>query len=214
MGVAVLSSHWDIVAESRTSKVVQKKADIDHTQQPTVGWSSGSVHDVVGVFLDGAVASLGGILMLQPWFTLPVFNAVGTENIMDLLGDFTLSSITDQLVHSTTLPNLVFQGVDELTVSLHAIDICNQRLGANKELSTLRSVVNGSNIRKDSICSNRFVSTSDISSRESGFKMLPHAVGSYDLTCETRGLLQSLLNDVFWCPAELWAQFGDVRNLG
>jgi len=105
--------------------------------------------------------------------TLPVFNDKGTKNILNLLVGFNLSPATDKLVHGTMVANIVFQSINKLLISLHSIDVCNQGLMTNKDLSTCRTIINGRGVSIYGISSHRLLMPMHIESWKSGLEMLP-----------------------------------------
>ena len=75
------------------------------------------------------------VLMLVAWLTLPIINAQCLKDVMCSFADLNLCSITDELVHCTSLADVILQHVDKLLVCLHAIGICNQGVTSDKDLS-------------------------------------------------------------------------------
>jgi hypothetical protein len=100
--------------------------------------------------------------MLLVSFNLPTANEKGTKDILDLLADFNLGSVTDQFGRSTMLMDVVFKSVNKLLVRLHAINISEEGLSTNKDLSTGGSIINSWNISIDSISGHRFITAMHI----------------------------------------------------
>jgi len=74
------------------------------------------------------------VLVLVVGLTLPVSNAVSTQNFFDLITDLHLGLIADDLSGSSPCLDLVLKCVDELPISLDGIDIGHKRLNTIKNL--------------------------------------------------------------------------------
>jgi len=72
--------------------------------------------------------------MLMMSFTLPISNTVGPEYFPHLVANFHFGSVTDELSGGSPFPDLVLKCVDKLSVCLHGVYICNQRLYIHKDL--------------------------------------------------------------------------------
>jgi len=120
------------------------------------------VHDGVHQGLKLLDPVLCKVLMLVVRLTLPVTDAISTQNLLDLVADFNLCPITDELGRSSPGLNLVFQGVDELPVSLHGKYISNQRFHTNKNLGNGSTRVNGRGVLIDGVSSHSLIPPVDI----------------------------------------------------
>jgi len=100
-----------------------------------MGWGSNSVHDGIDQHLELLDPSLCKILMLVMWFTLPVIDAVGAQDFLDLVADLYLSAIANKLSRGSPCPDLVFQSIDELPISFNGIYISDEGFNADKDLS-------------------------------------------------------------------------------
>ena len=60
-------------------------------------------HHIVDESLDIAPSSLGKVLVLEVRFTLPGINGEVTLDIQHASGNFHCGTVTDELVHGTTL---------------------------------------------------------------------------------------------------------------
>ena len=107
-----------------------------------MGRCSDAVHDGVDQSLQLLNPAFSKVLMLIMRLTLPIINAVSSQDFLDLVTDFHLGSITDELSGSSPSPDLVFQSVDELPISLNGIDIGDKGLHANKNLGNGGTRVN------------------------------------------------------------------------
>ena len=107
-----------------------------------MGWGSNMVHDGVYQSLQLLDPALSKVLMLIMWLTLPIINAVSLQNFLDLVADFHLGSIADELSGSSSSPDLVFQSVEELPISINGINISHKGLHTNKNLGNGGTRVN------------------------------------------------------------------------
>ena len=92
------------------------------------------IHNGVNQGLQLLDATFSKVLMLVVWFTLPICNAIGVQNFLDLIAYFDLSAVTDKLGRCSSCPNLVLKSIDELPISFDGVDICNEGFNANKNL--------------------------------------------------------------------------------
>ena len=60
-----------------------------------MGWCTNMVHDGVDQCLQLLDSALSKVLMLIMWLTLPIINAVGLQDFLDLVADFHLGLIAD-----------------------------------------------------------------------------------------------------------------------
>ena len=139
-------SQWNI-ADGGVIHVVQEKADIKQGKKPCACRCANTVHDTVGGILDSLPSAFNRVLLLLVWFTLPGFDKERAQDVQNLVANLNLSTITDQFSGCTTLTNVVLQGVDELGVSLNAINICDMGLGAIEDDSSLSTMVNSRGVR-------------------------------------------------------------------
>jgi hypothetical protein len=51
------------------------------------------------------------------------------EDVLDLIADFDLGSITDEFSRGSRTANVILKSVDKLTLGLHTFDIGNKGLG-------------------------------------------------------------------------------------
>ena len=142
--------------------MVQQEADIGQAKEPGVRRSTSTVHNAVCSILDGLKATFRRILLLLMRFTLPITNAEGAEDVKNLLTDFDLRTITDELRRSTTISNIIFQGVDKLAIGFDAVNVSYLSIKASKDNSCSSTVVDSRDVRVYNIASNRLVTTSDI----------------------------------------------------
>ena len=98
------------------------------TEGPAIGVDVAKVHDVGQVALEEFPSSFGRVLVLKICFALPIVDDKVPEDVLNTTRGFTLSIIGDQLVHSSSVTYDVFESVDELSLTLHSIDIDNAGL--------------------------------------------------------------------------------------
>ena len=93
------------------------------------------VHDGVNQILQLLDPVFSKVLMLVMWFALPIVNAVSAQDFFDLVTNLHLGVVTNKLSRGSSCPNLVFQSIDELPVSLNGIKISDEGFDTNKNLS-------------------------------------------------------------------------------
>ena len=86
-----------------------------------MGWGSDPVHDGIDQRLELLDPSFCKILMLVMRFTLPVINAVGAQDFLDLVADLYLGAIANKLSRGSPCPDLIFQSIDELPISFNSM---------------------------------------------------------------------------------------------
>ncbi len=75
------------------------------------------VHVPLDILFEMAPASFSRVLMLIVGLTLPVIDEESMEDVLDSLGYFDLSTISDEHVHSSPFSYDIFEGVDKLAPS-------------------------------------------------------------------------------------------------
>jgi len=140
-----------------------------HAEKPGMGQCSNTVHDGVDQSLQLLNPALSKILMLIMQFALPIIDAVSMQDLLDLVADFHLGTVTDELSWGSSCPDLIFQGIDELPFSFNGINIGYEGFHTNKNLSNGGTRVNSWGIRVDGVHGNGLISLVDIQSRERGF---------------------------------------------
>jgi hypothetical protein len=81
------------------------------------------------------------------WLGLPVTNAISTEDVLDVVADFDLSSVAEETIGGSGMADVVFKGVDQLFVCLHSIDVASERFHTTVELCTDAAGVDGRGVR-------------------------------------------------------------------
>ena len=79
---------------------------------------------------------------------LPTTVVVHSEYVFDFVRNFNLGIVTDELAHSSSESDAIFQGLDKLPGRLHGVDIRDQRVFANEDLGHCDARVNGWSIRE------------------------------------------------------------------
>jgi hypothetical protein len=101
-------SHGGLKTECRGSSKVQNEADVSQGKEPSVSGGTGTVHDDIGHPFNILVLAFCRILILMIWFGLPVTDAIGTENVLDAVADFDLSSVAEETIGGSATTNVVF----------------------------------------------------------------------------------------------------------
>jgi hypothetical protein len=112
--------------------MIKKKRHIFKTQQPGIIRGTSMVKDTVGSAFDGLGALLSWSLVLLIRLTLPAGDTQGTKDVMYLITNDNLSTVTNELMRSSTISNIVFQGVDKLLIRFDAIDISDLGISSYK----------------------------------------------------------------------------------
>ena len=73
-----------------------------------------------------------------------------------------LSAVTDEFIWSSSLNDIIFQCINELTVTFNTIDIGDLSSDTDKYNSCSRTIKNGGNIGIDNITCNAFSTSIDI----------------------------------------------------
>jgi hypothetical protein len=145
--------------------IVEKETNVGETQEPKESWGSGAIQNRVGEPFEGLVPALTGVLVLLPRFTLPIQDAEVTQDILNLLTDFNLRTVTDELVGGTTASDIVFKGINKLALRLHTLDVSDKGGGADKDLSAGLPAIDSGCVRENSVGGDGLVTTVDIESR-------------------------------------------------
>jgi hypothetical protein len=110
--------------------------------------------------------------MLLMWFTLPIANNEGPEDILDSSADFILGMVTNKLGGGSTVSNNILQRVDKCFFGSQGLYITNSGGQAIKKLGNCHTRVNSRNIRVHSVCSKCFITPMDIQGWEWLFVVL------------------------------------------
>jgi len=93
-----------------------------------MGWCSNMVHDGVHQSLQLLDPVLSKILMLIMQFALPIINAVSMQDLLDLVADFNLGLIADELSRSSQVQIWSSRVLMNSQYSLDGINIGHQGL--------------------------------------------------------------------------------------
>jgi len=166
-----------------------------------MGWCSNTVHDGIDQSFQLLDPALSKVLMLIMWLTLPIINAVSPQDFLDLVADFHLGSITNELSGSSPSPDLILQSVDELPISLNGINISDKGLHTNKNLGNGGSRVNSWSIGIDGVLGNWLIPPVDIQSGERRFVPL-FKEGAHRKSSILSCYFKSLLDDISRKPSK------------
>jgi hypothetical protein len=101
--------------------------------------------------------------MLLHGFALPIQDMEITEDILNLVTNFNLSAVTDELVRCTAASDVVLECVDKLTLGFHALDVSDKGLGAYEDLCTC--LVDGGGVREYGVGGDGLVAPVDVECR-------------------------------------------------
>jgi len=104
------------------------------TEKLGMGRCTNVIHNGVNQSFQLLDVAFSKVLMLVVWFTMPVCDAIGMQDFLDLVAYFNLSAVADKLGWCSPCPNLILKSIDELLISLDGIDISNKGFNANKNL--------------------------------------------------------------------------------
>ena len=118
-------------------------------------------------------------------FTLEISDSITTKYVNNAVTDLSLSAIADELIHSPPMPDDVFQGMNELLVRFHAVEITHEAFRTDEELGRLCTIVDGWGIRVHGIRGDWFMTAMHIQCGESRFEVLAEGpiVGTSGPTC-------------------------------
>ncbi len=111
------------------------------------------VHDNVDQNLELLGPVFSKVLMLIVQLALPIINSVSMQDLLDLVADFNLGAVADELSWGSPHLDLIFQGV-ELLISFNGINISYKGLNSNKCLGNGSAKVNSWSIQIDGIHGN------------------------------------------------------------
>jgi len=159
------------------------------------------VHNGVNQGLKLLDASLGKVLVLVMWLTLPIRDAVGSQDFFHLITYLHLCVVADELIRCSPFSYLILKCIDKLLISLHRIHIGYKGFCANKHLCNGGSGVNGRSIRVDGICCNGFIMPMHIQCWKRRLVALSQQ-GTHREVCVLCGDFKGVLNDVQWEPSK------------
>jgi hypothetical protein len=83
------------------------------------------------------------VLVLHEGLALPVANVERAEDVLDAGTGFDSSMVTEEALWGTAFANVVLEGVGELFLCLHTVDVANKSGGAAEELTNGGTVIDG-----------------------------------------------------------------------
>jgi hypothetical protein len=203
-----------VVIEEGRRHAVEDKRTIMATEGPEFRRCIGTVHDTVDDLFKFLPATFSIILVLIMWFTLPILNDEGTEDVLYAVADFDRGGVADELVHGSPIADLIFKSVDELIRGMpHVVKRDHEGDTANEKLEACNTA-NGRNIATDSIRGDSLMATTDIAGRKR--RAVTVTQGMAELRC-TPGILGSvsvcLRNEGGCNPKEERTQGGEIMFL-
>ena len=102
---------WVAWRDKRTSMAIQgiERMVAAHTEECCICWRASRLHHVSRVALEVFATLFCWVLLLLMGFTLPLTDHEMSENVLDLVADLNLSSVTDEASGGTTFPDDVLQ---------------------------------------------------------------------------------------------------------
>src|SRR5690349_1432421 len=80
------------------------------------------------------IAPFYRVLMLLMWFTLPVITYQTLQNVLHFIANLYLCPVTNELGHSSLLPDIVKEDIDKLPINLHRILYTRLEKGSDRVL--------------------------------------------------------------------------------
>jgi hypothetical protein len=74
------------------------------------------------------------VLVLVVWLALPVINYQRPKYGFDLGTYLGLGAVADQFVHGAAFPDIILEGIYELAIGFHSVDVAHQRIPSDKKL--------------------------------------------------------------------------------
>ena len=116
--------------------------------------------------------SFSRVLVLMPWFTLPITDEKGTKNVLDPCNDLHLRVIGNEPRGGTAIPYDVLKGVGKLFLSFHTDNVNDLGVKTNEDLKTSFTTINGRGIYKTSVGGKGFIALKDIGPWKWRFELL------------------------------------------
>jgi hypothetical protein len=102
--------------------------------------------------------------VLLVWLTLPIGDAEGTENILDLFADLNLRAIADQFCQSSMATKIILKGINKLLFRFHALNVSNVEPSTHKNLGSGLPTIDSGCVRIDSVGGNQLIMAVNIES--------------------------------------------------
>jgi hypothetical protein len=125
-------------------------------------WSTCTIENSVSRILYGLVSSFSGVLMVLVRFTLPTIDTECMKDIFDFITNNGLTPVTKKSIGSTSLDNVIFEGVRKLVILLNTMYISNLGRSSYEYDSSSRAVKNSWYIRVHNITGDIFIASVDI----------------------------------------------------
>jgi hypothetical protein len=120
--------------------------------------------------------------------------------------------VTKEAFGGTTATDVVFKGVRELFLGLHAVDIYNEGRGAAEELGHGGTAIDGGGIGVNGVCGKVFVTTWGVDGWIGRFEPLLEDAPHGD-PCHLSGGLEGTLDGVSALPEEVRAEGSVVLRI-
>jgi hypothetical protein len=144
--------------------VVDQEIHVHEAQQPKVGGGTGPIKNGVGNKLQHLIPVVTRLLVLLVWLTLPIGDAEGTENILDLFADLNLRAIADQFCQSSMATKIILKGINKLLFRFHALNVSNVEPSTHKNLGSGLPTIDSGCVGIDRVGGNRLIMAVNIES--------------------------------------------------
>jgi hypothetical protein len=163
-GGAVEELEGNAVMEGWRGHVVEDEADVLRGEEPRVFRGTRSVEDGISDAFDVLPTSLGEVLMLHVWFTLPVSDGKGAKDVFDTGTGFDGSMVTNETAWGSPFTDIVLEGIGKFLFGFHTMDITHEGSASTKELSHGRTVIDCRGVGVNGVCGDIFVATRRVES--------------------------------------------------
>ena len=137
--------------------------------------------------------------------TLPGINGVSTQDIENLVADLELSTVREELIHSAFLADFIFEDVDELLITLHAVDGGVETSDTNEDLGRGSTIINGRGVTVESVSGDGLIPTGNIEGRKARFVSLAISLmRDVPTPLSSSSTLEGFLNSVHRNVGHIW----------
>jgi hypothetical protein len=110
-------------------------------------------------------APFSWILVLLIRLTLPIGDTQGKKDVLYCITNDNLITVTNELMRSSAISNIGFQGAGKLLIRFDAIDISELGISSYKNNSSNGTIINSWDIGLEDVTSNRFIATRGVKDR-------------------------------------------------
>jgi hypothetical protein len=191
------------VIQRWVGKVIKHIANVLDSKRVCVLGRVGAVKNGVGDVFDTLPMSFGKVLVLHKGLTLPVGNMEGSEDVLNLCDSFDRGVVTEERVGASH--DAGFQGIRELLVGLHTVDVADKGGDATEELSHSGSIIDSRGVSIEGVRSDVLVALRCVDSQIRGLEPFPEDIAHRNMS-QLGGGLEGMLDDVNRVPEKVGAE--------